>query len=89
MILCRVLGNVTASIKHPEYIGKKVMVVQSINPETNEFIGRSFLAVDTVSAGIGETVIVNKEGGSARIAVNNEDAPVHSAITAIVDFVGK
>ncbi len=45
------------------------------------------MSVDTVSAGPGEIVIVNKEGGSSRIAVNNENAPVHSTITAIVDNV--
>ena len=87
MILCRVLGNVTATLKHPEYDGKRVMVVQAVNPETGELTGNSFLSVDTVSAGPGEIVIVNKEGGSSRIAVNNENAPVHSTITAIVDNV--
>ncbi|MFC1558881.1 EutN/CcmL family microcompartment protein, partial [candidate division KSB1 bacterium] len=74
MILCRVLGNVTATLKHPEYVGKRVMVVQAVNPETGKFTGNSFLSVDTVSAGPGEIVIVNKEGGSSRIAVNNENA---------------
>lgn len=89
MLLCKVLGNVTATIKHPEYSGKRVMIVQPLNPETGELSGKSFLSVDTVSAGAGEIVIVNKEGGSSRIAVNNENAPVHSAITAIVDTVNE
>jgi len=87
MILCKVLGNVTATVKHPEYVGKKVMLVQPINPETGEPIGKSFLSVDTVSSGTGEIVLVNKEGGSSRIAVRNEMAPVHSTITAIVDLI--
>ena len=87
MKLCKVLGNVTATVKHLEYVGKKVMVVQEVNPETKELIGESFLSLDTVSAGPGEIVVVNKEGGSSRIAVNNENAPVHSTITAIVDTI--
>ena len=85
MILCKVLGNVTASMKHPEYKGKRVMIVQPFNPEKDKLIGKSFLSVDTVSAGTGEIVLVNKEGGSSRIAVHNPKAPVHSTITAIVD----
>ena len=87
MILCKVLGNVTSTVKHPEYYGKRIMSVQPINPETGEMRGKSFLSVDTVSSGPGEIVLVNKEGGSSRIAVKNEWAPVHSTITAIVDNI--
>ena len=87
MILCKVLGDVTSTVKHSEYRGKRIMSVQPINPETGELRSKSFLSVDTVSAGPGEIVLVNKEGGSSRIAVRNEMAPVHSTITAIVDSV--
>lgn len=87
MILCKVLGNVTATAKHPEYTGKRVMLVQPVNPESGEPTGKSFLSVDTVSSGVGEIVLVNKEGGSSRIAVRNEMAPVHSTIIAIVDSI--
>ena len=61
------------------------MLVQQFYPEKDKLIGESFLSVDTVSAGTGEIVLVNKEGGSSRIAVRNPKAPVHSTITAIVD----
>ena len=87
MILCKVLGNVTSTVKHPEYSGKRIMLVQPINPKSGKPEGISFLSVDTVSSGSGEIVLVNKEGGSSRIAVRNEWAPVHSTITAIVDSI--
>ena len=87
MILCKVIGNVTSTVKHPEYSGKRIMLVEPVNPKTLEPLGKSFLSVDTVSSGPGEIVIVNKEGGSSRIAVRNEWAPVHSTITAIVDSI--
>ena len=87
MILCKVLGSVTSNVKHSEYSGKKVMLVQPVNPVSDKPVGKSFLSVDTVSSGVGEIVLVNKEGGSSRIAVRNEWAPVHSTIVAIVDEI--
>jgi len=63
----------------------RVMIVQPIDPATLEQKGKSFLAVDTVSSCPCEIVIVNKEGGSSRIAVRWDNAPIHSTITAIVD----
>lgn len=87
MILCKVLGNVTATIKHPCYIGKKVMMVQPVSLKDLSPDGASFLAVDTVEAGPGEIVWVNKEGGSSLIAVREERIPVHSTITGIVDTI--
>jgi len=85
MIFCRVLGNVVASKHHPGMDGRRIMIVQPIVPATMEPKGKSFLAVDTVSSCPGEIVIVNKEGGSSRIAVRWDNAPIHAAITAIVD----
>ncbi|MCL5019587.1 MAG: hypothetical protein M1426_03805 [Patescibacteria group bacterium] len=87
MILCKVLGNVTATIKHPGYHGKIVMMVQPVSIEDLSPIGASFLAVDTVQAGPGEIVWVNKEGGSSLIAVREEHVPIHSTITGIIDTI--
>jgi microcompartment protein CcmK/EutM len=64
---------------------RRIMVVQPIDPVTLKPIGKSFISVDRVSSGPGEIVLVNKEGGSSRIAVRWEEAPIHSTINAIVD----
>jgi microcompartment protein CcmK/EutM len=85
MIYCRVLGNVVASKHHPGMDSRRVMIVQPIEPATRKLTGKSFIAVDTVSSCPGEIVLVNKEGGSSRIAVRWDSAPIHSTITAIVD----
>jgi len=86
MILCRVLGSVVASAHHPIYDGRKVLVVQPIDPE-GEKMGASFLAVDFVQAGRGDTVLVNREGSGARLVFGQEEAPVHSVIVGVVDQV--
>lgn len=47
---------------------------------TNEFI----VAIDSVGAGIGETVLITT-GSSARLALHNTSAPADAVIVGIVD----
>ena len=63
------------------------MIVQPVSAEDLSPAGASFLSVDTVSAGPGEIVWVNKEGGSSRIAAGEESGPFHSTITGIIDHI--
>ncbi len=87
MIVAQVIGNVVATVKHPHYKGKKVLVVQPVGPDGKPR-GKSFLAVDGVQAGIGDRVLVVDEGGSARLAVNDEAAvTIRAAVCGIVDRV--
>ena len=87
MILCRVIGNSVASVKHPAYVGQKVMVVQPVETDTHTAIGTSFLALDSVHAGVGDLVVAAREGNTARQILKNNDAPFHSVIVGIVDEV--
>lgn len=86
MLLCKVLGNVVATLKHPAYEGHKILVVHPLD-ENQRPAGRSFLAVDFVQAGEGDTVLVTPEGNAARQLFGDDSAPVHSVITAIVDSI--
>ncbi len=86
MILGRIVGTVVSSIKHPVYEGKKVLIVQ---PEDTDgrAVGRSFLAVDAVQAGIGDRVLAAREGNTARQILGTKDDPFHSVIVGIVDQI--
>jgi microcompartment protein CcmK/EutM len=87
MMLARVVANVVATEKHPHYKGRKILVVQPVGPDGAPK-GRSILAVDGVQAGIGDTVIVVDEGGSARAVIGDESAlTIRTAICGIVDHV--
>ncbi len=88
MLICKVLGNVVATLKHPAYEGHKILVVQRLDEE-QEPTGESFLAVDFVQAGGGDTVLVTPEGNASRQLFGDDTAPVHSVITAIVDHIQK
>ena len=48
--------------------------------------GSYLVAVDTVDAGVGETVLV-VSGSSARMASGLKDCPVDAAIVGIIDAV--
>lgn len=87
MRLCRVIGNVVATTKHPVYAGQKLMVVQRLD-ENGADLGESFLAVDRAQAGPGDTVVVMSEGNGVRqILGMGDQVPIRSLIVGIVDAV--
>jgi microcompartment protein CcmK/EutM len=95
MQLARVVGTVVATRKDPRLEGKKLLVVSPLTPEevergasmTQTAGNASYLvAVDTVSAGFRETVVI-VQGSSARMAATCKDCPVDTAIVGIVDVV--
>lgn len=87
MILCRVVGNAVATVKHPDFERYAVMVCQPVDPDGRP-IGLSFLSVDSVQAGVGDLVLCAREGNTARqILSGGRDSPHHSVILAVVDEV--
>ena len=86
MTLCRVLGTVTSTIKHPKFSGLKLMVVEPLD-ERGQPNGQTFLAVDHVQAGEGDVVLVMREGNGVRQILHDPQAPIRSIIAGIVDRV--
>ena len=86
MIICRVIGDIVSTVKNEHFKGKKLMIVQPLNLDGAKE-GDAFLAIDTVQAGMGDRVLVMREGGSARIIFQDDEIPVQAVITAIVDEV--
>jgi ethanolamine utilization protein EutN len=87
VILGRVCGTVVSTIQHPFYAGKKQLIVRAITPD-GAFDGDKYvIAVDLVGAGVGQTVIVEDEGNSARQLLGVKDAPVRSVVLGIVDEI--
>ena len=87
MILCKVIGNAVASIKHPVYVGKKIMVVQPVDTDGSTPNGREFLAIDSVQAGPGDLVLAAREGNTARQILGTDTDPLHAVIVGIVDAI--
>jgi ethanolamine utilization protein EutN len=84
MILAKVVGTVVTTISHRDYKNRRLLVVQPLGLE-GETPDEDFIALDNTQAGIGDTVLINREGNGARQALNNPDACVISVIVGIVD----
>jgi ethanolamine utilization protein EutN len=80
------MGTIYSTINHKFYDGKKMMIVDKLNADGNP-TGKYLIAVDSVEAGIGETVLIIDEGNSARQIVKDNDAPIRSIIVGIIDDV--
>ncbi|MCS6913089.1 MAG: EutN/CcmL family microcompartment protein [Myxococcales bacterium] len=87
MRLCRVLGPVVSTAKHPVYQGRKLLAVQPLD-EHGQASGASMVAIDDVQAGRGDVVLVLQEGNGVRQLLRlGEQVPVRSLIVGIVDRV--
>jgi len=89
MILGKVIGNVVSTIRAVGYNSRTVLIIQPIDPSGNPK-GKSFLAIDTVQAGVGDTVIALDEGGSAKIAIREpQTSTIKVVVVGIVDHISK
>ena len=85
MLLAKIVGTVVATRKDPRLVSCKLLVVRPMDPR-GKAEGNYLVAIDTVDAGVGETVLV-VSGSSARMASGLKDCPVDAAIIGIVDTV--
>jgi len=85
MLLAKVVGTVVATRKDPRLVSNKLLVARPVDPK-GKAEGNYLVAVDTVDAGVGETVLI-VSGSSARMASGMKDCPVDAAIVGIIDAV--
>ena len=85
MILAKVVGTVVATRKDERLLSNKLLIARPMDPR-GKAEGTYLVAVDTVDAGMGETVLI-VSGSSARMAAGMKDCPVDAAIVGIVDTV--
>ena len=80
-----VSGNVVSTINHPFFDGHRLMICDLIGP--NGEAGGYTIAVDTVDAGVGDTVLIIDEGNSARQIFGLTTGPIRAVITGIIDSI--
>ena len=85
MLLGKIVGTVVATRKDPRLVSSKLLVVRPVDP-SGKPEGNCLVAIDTVDAGVGETVLI-VSGSSARMAAGLKDTPVDAAIVGVVDAV--
>ena len=75
-------GNIVSTRKQDSLVGSTFMEVQLM--KCGELTDEYIIAIDSVGAGIGETVLITT-GSSARLALHNTSAPADAVIVGIVD----
>ena len=85
MIVAKIVGTVVATRKDERLVSNKLLVARPIDP-SGKPEGNYLVAVDTVDAGFGETVLI-VSGSSARMASGMKDCPVDAAIVGIIDTI--
>jgi ethanolamine utilization protein EutN len=85
MQLGRVIGTVVCTMKDARLIGQKILVVQPIDKHGREK-GRSLVALDSVGAGVGETIYWCR-GKEASFPFLPVEVPTEATIVGIVDEI--
>jgi microcompartment protein CcmK/EutM len=84
VILGRVAGRVVQTVQHPAAAGRRLLVVDRLDPDGRP-AGGYVIAVDAVGAGHGETVLVLDEGNGARQVLGLAGAPLRAVVVGVVD----
>jgi microcompartment protein CcmK/EutM len=85
MLVAKIVGTVVATRKDERLESAKLLVSRPIDP-SGKPEGSYLVAVDTVDAGVGETVLI-VSGSSARMASGLKDCPVDAAIVGVIDSI--
>ena len=86
MKLGRVVGTVVSTINAPAFDGRTLLLCDLLDPSGRP-AGGYLIAIDTVGAGAGETVLILDEGTSARQVLGAPGAPIRTIVVGIVDEV--
>lgn len=87
MKIARVVGTVTATVHQCSYDGQTLLLCAPVDPQ-GAVTGETFVAVDHAQAGVGDTVLVNAEGGGARLVFGRkltDPLAIQDVIVGVVD----
>jgi microcompartment protein CcmK/EutM len=83
MLIAKVIGTTVSTIKDEKITGRKLLILRQTDEHGNP-IGKPYVAVDTVNAGIGDLVLT-AHGSSARQTTITDKRPVDAVIMAMID----
>jgi ethanolamine utilization protein EutN len=87
MKIGRITGTVVSTIHVPIVSGRRLLLVDLLDLD-GKATGDYVIAIDTVDAGAGETVLILDEGTGARQVLGEPEAPIRAVVVGIVDEVG-
>ena len=83
MQIARVIGDVVITRKDPNLMGVTLLVLQPLAPDGSA-VGRTLVAVDSMGAGVGETVFFVR-GKEASFPFYPVEVPADAGVVGIVD----
>jgi len=84
MILARVDGVIVSTVCHPSMVGCRSVICQPID-DAGRSEGAPILALDPLSAGQHQRVLISTDGSKTRDHVGDPKSPLRNIILAIVD----
>jgi ethanolamine utilization protein EutN len=79
-----VIGHATSTVKHPSFVGWRLVLVQPLGaggvPEAEPLV-----AIDKMGAGAGQRVVLSNDGRGAREMIGDAKSPVRWFVVAIED----
>ncbi|MBN2580511.1 MAG: EutN/CcmL family microcompartment protein [Pirellulales bacterium] len=85
MYLGRIMGNATATIKHPSMKGTRLLLVMALQADGKTIEGDPILVIDQLGARKGELVVITSDGIGAREMLNDKQSPVRWSAIALPD----
>jgi ethanolamine utilization protein EutN len=85
MHLARVIGTVVSTAKYEALVGHKLLVIQPLDAHRRDD-GRPVVAVDSVGAGVGETVMWCR-GKESSFPFLPRNTPTDCTVVGIVDTI--
>jgi len=88
MIMARIDGTVTATVKHPSLHGFTMLIGMQVNADGGECGKEPWIILDRLGAGRGDIVVVSSEGDAARQLSGDTRIPARMVVMGIVDPAG-
>jgi ethanolamine utilization protein EutN len=87
MLIARVVGDLTATHKHPSHEGHKILLVQPLNLDGTDR-GEAIVALDSVDSGVGDRVLIVTDAFAAMTAVGSPlGSPIDMAVIGFIDRI--
>lgn len=84
MQLAKVIGHATATVKHPDLQGWKLLLVQLLDA-TGGAQDDPLLVIDPLGCGRGDRVMISSDGKTVREMMSSERTPVRWAVIGLAD----
>jgi microcompartment protein CcmK/EutM len=91
MRLARVVGNVVSTVKERTHSNYKLLIVRYLDGEGNP-VETEQIVFDGADAGVGDLVLVNVDGGAAKMLLGDKEIIADNTACGVIDhwtFDGK